>query len=151
MSKSDWAKDAILALVRAALPLIDYYKFYRATVVSQSGDGRLLDLRPEDPLVPGHQKVPLRLGLPGARVKFNPGAKVLLGWEGGDPKQPVAAMFAGDEGVTSISITVEKMEIGGEDLLDLLNHVVIGKTPCQFTGAPHHVVGQLSTVLKAKG
>lgn len=147
----DRIKDSLFALVRAANPTVDYYAFYRATVVSQTGDGRYVDVRPDSPKIPGMSKVPLKLGLPGATAKFSGGAKVLVGWEDGDPRFPVAIMFGGGESVTQLTIVADKVELGGENLLPLLEQVVIGQTTCQFTGAPHHVVGNLSKKVFAKG
>lgn len=69
-------------------PQIDRLALYRAEVKAAASDGQHLDLQPSDPRVPGHQNVPVRMGLPGAVAVVQPGAVVLLGWEGGDPGRP---------------------------------------------------------------
>jgi hypothetical protein len=39
------------------------------------------------------QGVPLRVGLPGFVVEVPPGARVLLGFDNGDPQRPYASLF----------------------------------------------------------
>lgn len=67
---------------------------YTATVIAQGADGSL-DLLPDDRRIQGQglQSVPIRHGLPGCTVKVAPGEQVLLGFDGGDPRQPYAALW----------------------------------------------------------
>lgn len=139
----DRIKEGLLALVRAAVPTVDYFALYRARVVTQSGDGKLLDVQPEDKRLPGMQKVPLKLGVPGLVAKISPGAHVLVGWDGGDPSRPHCICWEGGETVVQLTLTATKIELGGGQTLPM-DAVVLGATPCQFTGAPHLVSGQLS-------
>jgi hypothetical protein len=148
---TDQMKAALVALVRAALPTIDYYALYRARVVKQSGDRANVDLAPEDKrLPPGMNDVPIKLGIPGATVKFAPGAQMLVGWEGGDPSRPYALAWEGGATVAVLSITAAKVELGGEGLQAPLDGVVRAETPCQFTKAPHFVSGKTSLTVMAK-
>jgi len=59
-----------MALVRAAVPTIDYFALYRAKVVSQAG--QTLDVVPEDPRLPSMGQVPIKLGVPGGEVQVSP-------------------------------------------------------------------------------
>lgn len=144
-------KAALVALVRAALPTIDYYALYRARVVKQSADRGSVDLVPEDKrLPPGMNDIPIKLGIPGATVKFAPGAQMVVGWEGGDPARPYAMAFEGGASVAVLSITAAKIELGGEGLIPTTDGVVRAATPCQFTGAPHLASGQTSMTVLVK-
>lgn len=71
-----------------APPRIDRLAFYRAEVKAASDDGKTLDVSPEDPRIPPHQKVPMHVGIPGAVVVVKAGSVVWLGWERGDPQRP---------------------------------------------------------------
>lgn len=81
---------------------------YAAEVVSQAADGSL-DLLPDDPRLraQGLQSVPIRHGLPGVEVDVPSGERVLLGFDGGNPSQPYAALW--HEG------SVSAVRIGGSD------------------------------------
>lgn len=49
-----------------------------------------------------------------------------------------------------ISMSEDKLELGGEGLQLPTHSVVLAGTPCQFTGAPHFVSGKTSLVVLAK-
>jgi hypothetical protein len=100
---SDRLKSPIEKMIRAMLPLIDYQAWYRARVVSQSGDKKKVDLKPDDPRIPG-VKAELMLGIPAATVAVNPGAFVLLGWKDGNPQFPVAKLWESGASITSMEI-----------------------------------------------
>jgi hypothetical protein len=67
---------------------VDYTALWPARVVAQRGDGTL-DLVPDSPRVAPCQGVPYRT-LRGLSVDVSAGARVLLGYEGGDPSQAYA-------------------------------------------------------------
>jgi hypothetical protein len=71
---------------------LDFLARYPCTVLNDHGDMRL-DLDPDDPRIPPLSRVRLWLGLPGCTVKVRRGARVLLGFEGGDPDKPFAELF----------------------------------------------------------
>lgn len=73
-------------------PRIDYLALYPARVLVDHGDMRL-DLESDDPRLPLLVRVPLRVFLPGAYVKVRPGSRVLLGFEGANPANPVAYLW----------------------------------------------------------
>jgi hypothetical protein len=102
MSETSRLVASLFALVRSALTRIDFLALYSAKVVLQNADGTL-ELQPDDERVPGASKVPFRYGVPGVRAKIKPGARVLLGWENGNPASPYAQTFQQDEGLLELS------------------------------------------------
>lgn len=67
---------------------VDYTALWPARVVAQQGNGSL-DLVPDSPRVAPCQGVPYRT-LRGLSVEVSAGARVLLGYEGGEPSRPYA-------------------------------------------------------------
>lgn len=147
---ADAMKKALFALMRASQPTIAYHGHYSAKVVVQSNDRKTVDLQPDDQRLPPMAKVPIKLGIPGATVVVGAGDSMLIGWENGDPQRAYASLFPTGDKMFTLSITADKIELGGEGLKALLDQVVVGRTPCQYTGAPHHVSGNLSERLFAK-
>jgi len=98
----DRIKGGLLALIRDLVAPTDYHALYPCTVVSQNADGSL-ELRAESTKVSVPSKVPILLGLPGARAKLEAGASVLLGFEGGDPRRP-RAMLWGESVITELAL-----------------------------------------------
>ena len=84
-------RAALAAIVRAETRRVDYHALYPSTVLSQDGAGGALELRPDSDLLPPPQAVPLRT-LPGVQLTIPAGTRVLLGYEGGDPRRPFAAL-----------------------------------------------------------
>lgn len=82
---------ALQRLVEAFTRRVDYLALYPARVVSQEASG-LLHLVPDDPRLPPCQGVPYR-SLPGVALTVPAGARVLLGYEAGDPARPVALLW----------------------------------------------------------
>lgn len=81
----------LAALGRLLAPLtrrVDYTALWPARVVAQRADGTL-DLHPDSSRVSPCQGVPYRT-LRGLSVEVSAGARVLLGYEGGDPARPYA-------------------------------------------------------------
>lgn len=88
---ADKLKAAVTAMVQSLTAKMDYLALYPCRVVAQSG--QTLDLQPEASKLPPFHGVPLRLGLPGVEVTVSPGARVLLGFENGNPSRPVATLW----------------------------------------------------------
>jgi hypothetical protein len=84
------AKRALRLLTRPEE--LDYALLYPSLVLKDHGDMHL-DLRPDHAAMPDLVRVPLRLFLPGAYVKVQPGGRVLLGFEEADPTRPVAYLW----------------------------------------------------------
>lgn len=96
--------DALLAIIEGLVgPRLDRLALYPARVVAQSADKTRLDLQPDDVRIPPCAGVPIRHGLPGVTVTVTAGARVLLGYAGGDPAQPYAALWEAGS-VVSISV-----------------------------------------------
>lgn len=84
------AIDALRSIVASLTTRIDYACLYPSKVVSVNAD-KTVDIRPENPKIPAMSSVAVR-GLSGIDVVVVPGAKMLLGFEGGDPSRPFAAL-----------------------------------------------------------
>lgn len=93
-------RAAIREIVRAEVRDLTYALWRPCTVVSQSGD--LLDLRPDDDHVAPPTGVPYRT-LPGVKLTIPAGTRVLLGYEGADPRRPVA-LLAEYSAVTRLAV-----------------------------------------------
>jgi hypothetical protein len=90
--EGDRLTRAVGAIVRHLTAHLDYFALYPSKLVSQNSDGTL-ELKPDDSRLPGLSKVPIRYGIPGVTVKVASGARVLVGFEGGDPGSPVATLW----------------------------------------------------------
>ena len=132
----DRLTGALRALIRSMFPRVDYYAIYPARVVSQNGDGSL-ELKPDDTRLPGLSMVPIRYGIPGVKVKVAPGARVLLGFAGGDPQQPVAELWE--------SGTVIEMKVNGQMII-LNDGVLPIARITQDSAGPWPIVGGNLTV-----
>lgn len=99
----DRVKTYFARLVDGITRRVDWMAWYAAKVVSQNADGTL-ELAPDEPRVPGLSKVPIRLGVPGVSVKVAPGSRVLVGFENGDPRRPVASIW---EKSTLLEVSLE--------------------------------------------
>lgn len=95
--------------------LIDYSRQYPSTVSAQRADGTL-QLVPDDARMKGSgvDKVRARHGLPGFKVKVLPGARVMLGFDNGDPTKPFAALWDEDgaSAIDSIEFTKDGLGAG---------------------------------------
>jgi len=87
---------SLRSIVEALTSRFDYHALYPATVVSQADDGTV-DVRPDNPragkVLADLTGVRIRNGIPGLKVVVPKGARVRLGFEGGDPAQPYAALW----------------------------------------------------------
>jgi hypothetical protein len=81
--------DALLGPVRRRL---DYLALYPAEVLKDHGDNHV-DVRPDDVRMSDLVRVPMETFLPGATVEVETGARVLLGFAGGDPAKPRARLW----------------------------------------------------------
>ena len=139
-----------LDALRSAQPRIDYSALYRCEVVAQSADRATVDLRPMDPRIPLLSHVPLRLGIPGATTKIAPGAQVVVGWDNANPQLPHACLFGKGADTIVISITADRIELGGEGLNAVKAGVLTGEALDPFTGMEHWMLGNASTVVGAR-
>lgn len=96
-------KAAIVAIVDEQLAAVDYFGLYECKVLAQSADFSTVDVQPLPPVdakLSGLQRVEVRAGT-GVTVQFAPGAKVLLGWKGGDPRAPYVVPGLGGDAFIS--------------------------------------------------
>lgn len=99
----DRVKGPLAAWMKSLFARIDYLARYPARVVAQNAATGALELVPDDKRLPGMSAVPIRYGVPGLRATVAPGARVLLGFAGGDPTKPEAELWE--------SATVTKLEV----------------------------------------
>lgn len=94
--------DALERFVRWACRDVRFHKLYPGTVELDRGDGSM-DVTPDDDEIRGMGLPPLRAraGLPG-EVTADAGARVLVGFDGGDPKRPYIAEFGGGRGTVKL-------------------------------------------------
>jgi hypothetical protein len=102
-SVADRAKESFARLVRWVMRDVRYHKLYPCVVQRQDAGGAL-DLYPDDEEIRGSgtSGVPIKHGLPGCTVRVKVGARVLMGFENGDPNRPYASLWEHD-GLESIS------------------------------------------------
>ncbi len=94
---------------------VDHMALYPCTVVAQRADGTL-DLRAESPRLGSPASIPYRT-LRGLSVEVAAGARVLLGFEGGDPSRPVALLWElGDATVVRVNGGDVKVARDGDDV-----------------------------------
>jgi hypothetical protein len=129
-------RGAIDAFVRALLAPTVYYGMFPAQVISQGADGRL-DLKPDDTRIPEMSGVPIRWGIPGFKAVVPAGTRVLIGFDGGDPRKRYAAVW--DEGaITSVSFDGGVQAVARQG--DLVQCGGVGTT-VTFAGASPMVPG----------
>lgn len=83
--------EGLSRLVASLTRRVDYLALYPCRVVQQRADGTL-DLQAEDSRIGSPASVPYRT-MPGLSFEVSAGARVLLGFEGGDPARPVALLW----------------------------------------------------------
>lgn len=117
----DRLKGAVADLVRQFTGHTDYHALYPAEVRAQNED-KTLELRPDSAKLPGFSRVAIRHGLPGVTVTVKQGARVLLGFEGGNPEKPYAALWTADsldtltvEAETKVTIKAPVVYLGDEE------------------------------------
>jgi hypothetical protein len=93
----DRAKAGFLRIVESLIARrTRYLRPELGTVVSQDGAGRL-DVRFDDDHLPPLTGVPIRMPTPGMTVTVSPGAKVLVTFQAGDPRRPIATWWESGE------------------------------------------------------
>jgi len=99
---------------------LDYLARYPARVVSQTGNK--LELLPDDPRIPGIKGVPILVGVPGLEMTVPPGARVLLMFEGGDPSEPRAEIWASGTPITVTFDASTTIKFGKNALKGVARH-----------------------------
>ena len=83
---------AIESIVRRTVRQVDYLALYPGRVVAQDGDGGPLDVELDEQRFALPRAIPYRT-LAGVAVTVPAGARVLVGFEGGDPARPYAGLW----------------------------------------------------------
>ena len=126
----DRIKSALARMVKTFAARLDYLALYPARVVSMDVGAQTVEIKPDDERVPDLADVPLRHGLPGIEVEVESGARVLLGFEGGDPTRPFAMLWQGETlksltiraaGETKIECQSATIESSGDVAIQCVN------------------------------
>lgn len=97
------------------LPTYDRMALYPCEVKKCASDGSTVDVTPDSPRVKPAQGVRVKVGLPGAVAVVQQGARVLLGWEGGDPAKPyVVPSWESGATVTKLVLKATTVYLGDE-------------------------------------
>ncbi len=113
------------AVARAASRPFDFFPLYAGTTKAQNQ--QTFDVQPDDDRLPLMTGVPIRNGIPSLLVTVPPGARVLVGWDGGDPRAPFCALWGGGEKGTSLiygGASADQPWLMGKLLTDLLSKVL---------------------------
>lgn len=122
----DRIKGALETFIRGLFPTIDYLARYEATAVAQNSDGTL-EVTVDDTRFPGLSHVPIRYGVPGVSAVVNSGARVLLGFAGGDPSKPQVEIWE-SASVAKFVIAASEVDVNGG------NVNVTATNVCQVNG-----------------
>jgi hypothetical protein len=91
LAEYDRIKGALARFIRDVMSSVDYYALYPAKVVSQSG--QTVDVVTDDARFGSITGVPIRTFAPDVEITVSPNARVLVGFEAGDPSMPYAALW----------------------------------------------------------
>lgn len=124
-------RSSIASFLGGIRRAINYSRLHPARVAAQNADGTL-QLVPDDANMraSGIDKVPIRHGLPGIKVKVPSGARVRLGFDDGDPSKPFAAVW--DTG----AVTEVQFDGGTQPIARNGDLVQVGGTGTVVTFAP---------------
>jgi hypothetical protein len=95
-------------------PLIQYRCLYRGKVIAQSGDLQKVSVRPFDDSVPDMADIPIRHGIPGAKVQVENGCTIQIGWDDGQPDKPFAALWSAEASAMRVIFVSPSLELGIE-------------------------------------
>lgn len=135
----DTLKESLAGFVRSVMSPVDYFALYGAKVIQQDSD-LTLQLQPDDKRLPGMTKVPMRLGIPNATAKVQPGARGLVGFADGDPSKPFWGPWE--------SAQLTELNIGGADNFVALANLVLDRLnsiKSSFDGHTHDIAFGLCT------
>lgn len=142
MTGLDRLKSQLAALVTRVASQMDFHALYPSTVVTQSG--QTLEVKPDSAKIPPLSGVPLRLGIPGAEADVAPGARVLLGFEAGDPSRPYCSLWEGTR-PTRLALAADMVHIGS---LNATSQVI---QAAAFKVMMSDILGQLITAIGTAG
>lgn len=133
--------DSLTSALNGIRQEASYARMWPADVVSQHSDGTL-ELKPLDSEISGFglDNVPIRYGIPGTKATVSSGTRVRVGFDGGDPSRPFAALW--DSG----SVTLLTLGDGTSDFVALANQVLTQLNAIQTWANSHtHPVPGVTT------
>lgn len=145
------------AVARSTARPFDFFAMYPGTMKAQ--DRQKFDIQPDDDRIPTLAGISILNGLPSFESTVATGARMLVGWGGGDPRSPYCALWGGGETTSAMTIKVgtltivaDMIKLGAADLdQDPANTpVVLGKYIDPFTGATAFALGGCSGSVLAK-
>lgn len=156
---SDRLKASVEAIVEAIVGRrVDRSALYPARVVAQAADGTL-EVMLDDTRFASMTKVRLRTFAPEVSIEVQPGARVLVGWEGGRPDSPYASLWESDGSLVKVTIgdaaaaqfaalaNLVKARLDTiQSTFDTHTHPVSGSA----TSAPSALIGTLGDVAATK-
>lgn len=108
----DLFRDEVLAIVP-----VDYLASYEATVVQQDSSDLTLEVICDDERIGHLSKVPLYVGIPGARVQVLPESRVIIQYSGGNPERYYATGMdmdlGGSKGIARVGDSVDLGYLAG--------------------------------------
>jgi hypothetical protein len=111
---------ALSRFIRDTIGPLFGYAFHPGAVVAQASDGTV-EVKPDSPVVPPQKGRPLRLGVPGIKVKVGPGTRVRLYFSGGSPEASEVALWEGDgllelelDASVKVVINSPQVHLGGD-------------------------------------
>lgn len=116
---ADPIRAAFVGAVQRVMRRVDYHALYPARVVSQNPSTLAVDVQPDTDTIPPLSGVPVRTFAPEVQIKVLPGARVLVGFDTGDPRKPYAALWESGS-LTSVSV-------GGETDAAALANLVLSR------------------------
>lgn len=128
----DRIRGTLRRIVESSLPSYSLRSFYSGRMVAQAGAS--VDFVPDDDTVPGMQRVPLLLGVPGLSIQAAPGARIGMGFYGGDGSKPYAGLF--DSGtLLSYALTCPSIQLGAASATPVA-HAIEALAGLQAIAAP---------------
>jgi hypothetical protein len=94
--------SVVRSIVRGLMPETDYLALHPCIVIKQDADGTL-QLKPDSSRVPALAGVALRTFAPEVDVRVEKGARVLLGFAGGQADAPYACLW-GTGSLTTVTV-----------------------------------------------
>jgi hypothetical protein len=106
---------ALREFIRNTIGSLLWYAQHPGQVVAQASDGSV-EVKPDSPAVGPQKNVPLRLGVPGIKVKVGPGTRVRMYYAGGEDGASEVALWEGDgllelELDASVKVTVKAPQV----------------------------------------
>jgi hypothetical protein len=150
MTDSDRIANSIKRIARTGV--LDYHAWYGAKVLKDHADGHL-DLEPDDARIPLLTRIPIRTFLPGVTVEVVPDARVLIGFDGGNPGKPFAALFeSGSLKSLRIETTADLMlEVAGVATIHATGDVLLESEAKTTVKAAGDVVLEAAGTVKLNG